>query len=494
MSSTITSSIKWSTFSEIGVKLITPISTIILARLLTPEAFGILAVCSMITSFSEIIADAGFGKYLIQAEFTDKLEFNRHTDVAFWSHFLLATAIVLIIGLTSDLLSNLFNISGYGLVIFISSFQLVLLSIINTQLAILRRNFRFKRTFVSRLTSVAVTFIVTIAIALVYKSYWAVVIGNLVGQLSNALLLFYLSSWKPKLFYSFDILKKMFSFSFWSLCEGLAHWTIFWFDIFIVSNMFSTATVGLYKNTSYVVMSFIGMITASMSPVLLSVLSRLKSDSAKFRDTYLQINKIFMYTVIPICIGVFFLRKIATVVILGEQWIEGANIMGAWALMMGLSVFVYSFPAEVFKSKGIPKTLFIYQLIYLAFLVPVCYIAAQRSFWTFVYTRTTAIVVQIFLFFIFAHKVLNWNPMFLLSSNKMNISVLTVLFVSTLLLDPIVSGVTLRVIVLIALLLLYVLFCSTLAKEDILTALTTLKDSKQPSLRQKNSSILKETV
>jgi len=76
---------KWSTITEILVKILSPITNMILARILTPEAFGIVATITMITSLAEIFADAGFQNFLVQHEFKNKEELDNSTTVAFWS-------------------------------------------------------------------------------------------------------------------------------------------------------------------------------------------------------------------------------------------------------------------------------------------------------------------------------------------------------------------------------------------------------------------------
>ena len=90
---TVQKSFGWSAVGEISAKLISPIATIILARILTPSDFGILAICNMVLFFLDIIVDAGFSKYLIQREFKNQKELNQFTNVAFIAT--LATAIIL---------------------------------------------------------------------------------------------------------------------------------------------------------------------------------------------------------------------------------------------------------------------------------------------------------------------------------------------------------------------------------------------------------------
>ena len=75
---------KWSIATEIAAKLISPVSNMILARFLTPEAFGVVATVTMVTSFADMFTDAGFQKYLVQHEFKDKNDQYDSTTVAFW--------------------------------------------------------------------------------------------------------------------------------------------------------------------------------------------------------------------------------------------------------------------------------------------------------------------------------------------------------------------------------------------------------------------------
>lgn len=400
----IQKSISWSLFSEIAAKFVTPVTNMILARILTPEDFGVLAVCNMLISFADIITDAGFGKYIVQHDFSDEKEQNNYANVAFWSNFFVSSVIFLLIVFNREWIARILGNGEYAFVISVASIQLLFTSISSIQIGLFRRKFDFRTLFIARLSVAITPLIISVPLAIITKSYWALIIGNLSGALINSIVLTILSSWKPKLFYSFVILKKMFSFSFWSLCEGLANWMIFWIDTFMVTNVYSEYYVGIYKNSSNMIISIMGMISASMSPVLLSVLSRVKDNPTKFKNTFLSIQKCMMYLVIPMGIGLFCYRKLATYILFGHQWQEAANIVGAWSLMMMCSVIFYSFPAELYKSKGIPRMLFIFQCAYLIFLVPVCAIGVKLGFWEFVYLRCACVLEQIILSLILLKK------------------------------------------------------------------------------------------
>ena len=83
-SNKIQKSIGWSLFSEIAVKFVVPITNMILARVLTPDAFGVVAVCNMLISFVDLITDAGFGKYIVQHDFENDKDKENYINVSFW--------------------------------------------------------------------------------------------------------------------------------------------------------------------------------------------------------------------------------------------------------------------------------------------------------------------------------------------------------------------------------------------------------------------------
>lgn len=406
----VQNSVGWSLVSEVAAKFITPITNMILARLLTPADFGVLAVCNMVVSFMDIITDAGFSKFLVQKNFLDEDEKSRYACVAFWSNFILSVLLFLVILVFRNSIALALGNIEYAVVLCVASVQLIITSLSSIQMGLFRRAFGYKKLFWNRMAVVIVPLVITVPLAYITKSYWALIIGNLIGALCTSVLLTYMSSWKPYFYYSFTLFKRMFSFSFWSLCEGLGHWIIFWIDTFIIAGVYSDYYLGLYKNSSNAVMSIMGMISAAVSPVLLSVLSRLQGRADDFRSVFFDIFKIMSYLTIPMGLGLFCFSDVVTYILLGSQWGEAANVIGAWGLMMIGSVIFYTFTAELYKSTGIPRILFLFQVAYLVVLIPVCKWAVNLGFWEFVYLRCACIVAQIVISMLFIKQFFSISP------------------------------------------------------------------------------------
>lgn len=388
LQSKVLSATKWSTITEILAKLISPITNMVLARLLAPEAFGVVATVTMVVSFADMFTDSGFQKYLIQRNFKSEDEKYRYTNVAFWTNLLLSIIFWIIIFIFREPIATLVGSPGLGNVLAIASLQLPLTAFSSIQMALYRRDFDFKTLFLVRLIAILIPFLITIPLAFIGFNYWSLIIGTLAIRLSNAIILTVKSKWKPKFFYSINVLKKMFSFSFWSLIEQISIWLTTWIDTFIIASVLTQYELGLYKTSTSMVNTLMAIITASIMPVLFSTLSRLQDQDTQFKNVYFKFQKYVSIIVFPLGIGVFLYSDLATQILLGSQWGEASPIIGIWALTSAIQIVLSHFSSEVYRAKGKPKLSFLSQVLHLLFLVPACIISAKFGFWALVYTRT----------------------------------------------------------------------------------------------------------
>ena len=195
-----TQSVKWSLLTEVLVKLISPITQLVLARILAPEAFGVVATVTMVTSFADMLSDSGFQNYLVQHDFDDVEKLRKSANVAFWTNLFISLFLWLLIGLFQDQLACLVGNPGLGPVLVIASLSLPLTAFASIQLALYRRSFDFKTLMPIRTIVALVPLVLTVPLALFGWGYWSLIIGTIVGNLVNAIALTMMSSWKPQLF------------------------------------------------------------------------------------------------------------------------------------------------------------------------------------------------------------------------------------------------------------------------------------------------------
>lgn len=388
LSKKILKATKWSTFTEIISKLITPVTNMILARIISPEEFGVVATITMIISFADMFTDAGFQKYIVQHEFKNEENKLISINVAFWTNLIISLIIWIIIILFSEKISVFVGSPGLGNVIAITCVQLPITSFSSIQMSIYRREFDFKTLFLVRLIGIFTPLLITIPLALNEFGYWSLIIGSTLGLTFNAIILTIKSSWKPKFIYSIDVLKEMISFSIWSLIEAISIWFTVWIDTFIIGMYLNQYYLGLYKNSTAMVNSIMSIISSSIIPILFSALSRLQNDECKFKEIYYKLQRYVAFFTFPMGVGIVLYRELVTKLLLGNNWGEAADIIGIWSLTTIIVIVFSNFNSEVYRAKGKPKISFVYQVINIIFLVPTCIISLNHGFWTFVYSRS----------------------------------------------------------------------------------------------------------
>nr|WP_319520911.1 lipopolysaccharide biosynthesis protein [uncultured Sphaerochaeta sp.] len=386
----VSSATRWSALTQIVVKLIQPITTIILARLLLPEDFGIVANITMIVSFAEMFADAGFSKYIVQHEFSDKNDLLITSLVAFWANIIISVFLFIIIILSRNKLALLIGSVGYEWPLVISGFSIPLFSVVSVQKAIFIRALDFKTLFKIRLFSSLVPFVVSIPIAMIGGGYWALIFGTLCTNIISAVLLTCKSTLKPRPYFNFSILKTMFSFSYWTLIESIVIWLTAWVDIFLINNFLSNYYIGLFKNSISLINALTGVIVATFTPIMFSALARNQNDDRLFFHFYEKNQKIVAYLLFPISIGIYLFRDFATLLMFGPNWEEAAMIVGSWGFASGFVIVFSGFSSEVYRAKGKPKISVMQQSIWIAFIIPLVLIGVRQSFEIFIYYRVVA--------------------------------------------------------------------------------------------------------
>ncbi|ABX41587.1 oligosaccharide flippase family protein [Lachnoclostridium phytofermentans] len=387
---------KWSTFTEVFVKILSPIMNMILARILTPEAFGVVASITMITSLADIFSDAGFQSFLVQHEFKSEEELDNSTTVAFWSNFIISCLIYLLIFITRNHIARMLGSPNLGFAISIASLNILLTTFSSIQIARYRRNFDYKTLFYVRIVSSGVPFLVTIPMAMIYKNYWALLIGTLASNIISVIGLTIRSDWKPRFYFSIRHFKEMFSFSMWTFLDIITMWLVSYTGTFIVGYYLNDYYLGLYKISITTVDSYMAIITGSTATVLFSALSRLKDDQKEYEKTLFTFQRMISMFVMPMGIGLFLYRGLATKILLGSQWTEAKDFIGLWALISAINVIFGQNISEVLRSKGKPHLALLAQFLHLIVLVPALSFTSKISFRALYITRSLVKLEYVF--------------------------------------------------------------------------------------------------
>ncbi len=395
MDTKVVAAAKWSLITEILAKLITPVTNIILAHILAPTAFGILATIMMVISFAEMLADAGFQKFLVQYEFESEDEKQKNVSVAFISNIVLAIVLWLVIIIWRDELAILVGNEGLGFPLAIMGAMLPLGAFSSIQMAMYRRSFNFKFLLSIRMITIITPLFISIPMALAGFDYWSLIAGLLAAHLFTAIALCVRQEKLISIYFSSTVFRKMFSFSAWSLAEAFSIWLTAWVDTFIISHFLNAYYLGLYKMPTAIVTTVMAIATSSMAPVLFSALSRHQHNQVEFEKTFLTFQRYMALFLVPLGVGMFVYQDFIVEILLGPQWKLAGIVLGSWALSSSLVTAISYLISEAFRAKGMPNVSFLAQMAHLFVLIPVIYVCVQYDFTTFVYARSIVRVQMI---------------------------------------------------------------------------------------------------
>ena len=184
--------------------------SILLARLLTPDEFGIVAIATVIIQYANNFTNWGFTNALVQVKrISEKL-----ISSVFTLNFIISFLLLLILFSFSQPLANYFNNSALSKVFKFLSFYFIITAFYDIPKALLRRNINFR--LISILEFLQAIFSYSLAVTLAYlgHSYWAIVYSNLITMAFFSLILIITARWKPCLYYSHRAMKEVYSFGF----------------------------------------------------------------------------------------------------------------------------------------------------------------------------------------------------------------------------------------------------------------------------------------
>jgi len=340
--------LKWSMASEIASKAIQPLVFILLARLLIPEDFGIMSAALMVISFSQIFWEAGMAKALIQRQ-TDVEE---AANVAFWVNIGLGSVVAVIIYLVASPVAHaFFQDSRVTAVLQVMTLQVFLGAVSAVHTALLQKEMDFKRLFWVRFATVSLPGLASIPLAWYGMGYWALVVGTLIGQAAQVIMLWRLSTWRPSWSFNTYVAKEMVKFSKWVAGSGVLAWFFAWADSLIVGMYLGIHDLGLYRFSKQFVSMSMEIVATAVMPVAYSKLARHQTSLDEIRRYIFLSGKGLVLILFPIGAGIYLTGDLFIPLIIGAAWAEVATFIGIMAITQAIAYSV-SLNQEAIRAIG----------------------------------------------------------------------------------------------------------------------------------------------
>lgn len=313
----------WSFIDNISNSGITFLVGLVLARLLTPEEYGIMAMIAIFIAISNSIIDSGFSNALIRKTRIERVDYS----TVFYFNLTVSILIYALLYLAAPTISVFFKEPVLLAVIRIIGWVLIInaLAIIpRTQFV---RNVDFKtQTKVSLISSIS-SGVIGIGMALGGMGVWSLVGQQLFRQFLNTLFLWVYSKWHPVWEFSMKSFKELFGFGSKLLLSGLLD-TIYKNIYYIVIGRFYTsAQLGQYTRAEQFNMIFSSNLTSVVQRVSYPVLSSIQEEPERLREAYRKVIKITMLITFACMLGLAAVAKPLILILIGEKWLPAVYFL-----------------------------------------------------------------------------------------------------------------------------------------------------------------------
>lgn len=309
------------------------VSTVILARLLVPADFGLVAMAMAVFAVLELIGQFGFDYAIIRTQDPPR----SHLDTA-WT---LTVCHGLISGLALAVLaapaSTFFNEPRLELVIYILALISAIQGFENVGIVLFRKDLQFKNDFNFFLAKKIIAFICTISLAIAFKSYWALVGGIFASRTASVILSYIVHPYRPRL--SFSATRELFGFSQWVLLTGILNYFSVRGPDFILGRFAGADSVGVFRIAHELATL---PTTELMFPIARAAYpgyAKVADDRAELKRTYLAVQGSIVMLTLPAGIGLVMLADPFVKALLGFKWLEAVPLIQVLGLYGALRIF-----------------------------------------------------------------------------------------------------------------------------------------------------------
>lgn len=318
LKSSVITSLIWKFLERIGTQGVQFVVAIILARLLAPADFGLIALVTVFVMIANVFVQSGLNTALIQKKNADNLDFS----TVFYSSLALATVLYLGLFFGAPLIAKFYNNQVELIsVIRVLGLMLPLGALNSIQEAYVARNMMFKKLFYRSVGAIIPAGIIGVVCAYLGFGIWSLVAQQLLNALLICVIMWFTVKWRPSLSFSFERWKRLFSFGWKLLCSALLD--TFYRNIrdLVIGKLFTPTDLGFYNRGDQFPKIIIANINSSIQSVLLPSLSTVQDDRVRLKSLARRSIKTSSFLILPMMTGLAAIAKPLTLVVLGEKWL-----------------------------------------------------------------------------------------------------------------------------------------------------------------------------
>jgi len=338
----------WVVAARWGIRGIGLVSTVVLARLLTPHDFGVVALAMLVVGMIEVLSDTGMVVYIIRHPDPQR----SHFDTVFTMRLIVGVLLAAVIYLAAPWGAAFFSEPEIETAIRILALRPLLYGLENPGIIWFRKNMRFSKDFEFMVLNKAVTFVVTVTAAVILRNHWALVIGILAGGVIATLQSYPMHPFRPRL--SLAEVRHMWGFSAWMLLVNLLEFANNKLDEIIIGRVRSTTEMGYYNVGSDVAATPVQEIVYPMTRVWIPAFAKLAHNPVALAHTYRWVISAVGILALSVSVGLALVARDFAYVVLGPTWMPAVPVIQILAIAAGMAAMTLPL-TSVLGATGDPR-------------------------------------------------------------------------------------------------------------------------------------------
>lgn len=312
-------------------------STIILARLLSPEDFGLAAIATILVGFAEIITQRGPRLAVVQKDSPDTDFIN-----SAWTIMVLSGIIFGVISVAlAPYFARYFNDPRAELVIYVMSLRIFMLGFDNIGLMLYIKEFNFKNDFLVNIYEKIFPFFITLGLAIYLRNYWALIIGTVIGHLGVIFTSYLMHVHRPQL--CFKKIREVWSYSGWVLIESLGSFFTLRIDRFFIPGLGANSAMGHYHVGADLARLPTFELFLPLNRAFLPAYARLQHSPRELINTFINILSVAAIICLPVSAGFAIVADEAVRFIYGEKWAPMIDVVSWISVNAGVLAMLSTF-------------------------------------------------------------------------------------------------------------------------------------------------------
>ncbi len=306
----------WMVSIRLSYRLLGLISTVILARLLTPDDFGVVAIAMSFFALIDVFSKLGFQTALIQNQSATE----EHYHSAWTFNFLFGIVSAAILFLASSPIAEFYERQELEVILWVISFMFVLNGLKNIGTVEFQKELTFDKEFKLIVIPKFISFFCTIALALYFLNFWALVIGNVIWRLLEVVVSYWMHPFRPRFCVSKG--KELFKFSRWMIVNNVFIFIQMRSPEMILGKMVSPQGAAIYNLSNEIGTMSTSEVIANLNRAIYPGYAKVSHDRKRLTELYHESIRAIALFAMPLGVGVALLAEFVVPVMLGSQWLD----------------------------------------------------------------------------------------------------------------------------------------------------------------------------